>query len=349
MTSELPPRTVQELVRIILQADLEEQLIRKETLGDAFSFEAGREDFERALQAVRSIQELPTESLEGTEHYTRLRDALDTLLERLREISNFSPDTDQPTAARDRLLRRVRGNISSLLEHFIPVAGYLVLQSGGLRESLGRLDQLTARIESRTGELLADRQERLDDVIREAQESASSARQAAEAAQSAAGQTGVARYSPVFEEEASRHEMQARSWFMWGLLALGALVGIAAVIILIPVGDDIRDPQVVQWVLLKALLVSFLSYLVLQVFRLFRSERHLAVTNRHRYMALLTFETFAGATDDGPTKDAVLLEATRTIFAPGATGLVDQGDAAGGPATLLEIIRRTQGPTPTGN
>lgn len=73
------------------------------------------------------------------------------------------------------------------------------------------------------------------------------------------------------------------------------------------------------------------------------------VSNRHRDKALRTFETFAAASTDNSTRDAVLLEATRSIFAPGATGLVDSGESAPGPAALLEVIRRTQTAPPAGS
>ena len=58
--------------------------------------------------------------------------------------------------------------------------------------------------------------------------------------------------------------------------------------------------------------------------RIYRALLHQAATNKHRALSLQTFRAFVEATEDENVKDAVLLSATRAIFASIPTGFVDQ-------------------------
>ncbi len=349
MTTERDPQTVEEFAQRIASLNIDEQLVREQALGVSLSFEPGREAFREALKVAASIRDLPTHTLQNTSHYNQLTNSLSSLLGALSAVMDFDPNVNQPSNQRDQRIVDVRANVVAVREAFVPLAGYLMLESGGLGDVEGRLAEIVSGWDTRATEALEGQQARLASAIQQAENSAETANEAATAAQSAAGRTGVTQYSRVFEDEAAYHRKHAMKWLVAGVVLLVALFALAIVIIRIPVGDEIDDPQVVQWILLKALVLSFVSYLVFQAFRMYRSEQHLSVTSRHRDKALRTFETFATAATEGSTRDAVLVEATRTIFAPGVTGLVDQGDSAPPPAALLEVFRGSQGQPPTGN
>ncbi len=349
MTTEGDPQTAEEFAERIASLDIDEELVRQEELGASLSFRPGREVFQQALGVASRIRELPITALRDTSHYANLEGSLHGLFHALRAVMEFDPNVSQPSDQRDNLVNNVRAHVSGVREAFVPLAGYLVLESGGLGDVEGRLAAIVSDWQTQAQETLQEQQARLSGAIQEAESSADTANAAATAAQSAAGRTGVTEYSRVFEEEAAHHAKHAKWWLLGGVGFLIVLLAAITGIIMIPVGDEIDDPQVVQWILLKALAVSLGSYLVFQAFRMYRSAQHLSVTNRHRDRALRTFETFATAATEGATRDAVLVEATRTIFAPGVTGLVDQGDSAPPPAALLEVFRGTQGQPPTGN
>lgn len=59
--------------------------------------------------------------------------------------------------------------------------------------------------------------------------------------------------------------------------------------------------------------------------------------NRHRAIALGTFETFVAGTSDDVTKNAILMEATRSIFAPVQTGYV-AGDDDNSIGRVVEVV-----------
>lgn len=56
--------------------------------------------------------------------------------------------------------------------------------------------------------------------------------------------------------------------------------------------------------------------------------------------ALKTFQAFIKAASDDGTRDAVLLETTRSIFALSPTGYLDTGEPSSEPVSkLMEIVR----------
>lgn len=57
--------------------------------------------------------------------------------------------------------------------------------------------------------------------------------------------------------------------------------------------------------------------------KIYRALKHQAAINKHRSLGLKTFQAFSNAASDSQTKNAVLLETTRSIFSGTLTGFVD--------------------------
>jgi hypothetical protein len=74
--------------------------------------------------------------------------------------------------------------------------------------------------------------------------------------------------------------------------------------------------------------------------RNYSAARHNQVVNQHRRNALNTFRAFTeAAAGDEATKNAVLLEATRSIFAPQPTGYGKGENEPQPAAQILEVFR----------
>jgi hypothetical protein len=136
----------------------------------------------------------------------------------------------------------------------------------------------------------------------------------------ASAKAGVAVYAEEFEKEAGKH-------FLWSWLALGAGVVflIASVYFLRTTQPTLTKDQVPAEMVYEIIhaLSTPLLFLSGAVFflRLFATERHNAILNRHRALALTTFKTFVdGAQKDEPTRLAVLRSANETVFAARQTG-----------------------------
>ena len=78
---------------------------------------------------------------------------------------------------------------------------------------------------------------------------------------------------------------------------------------------------------------------------MYKAAKHQAAVNRHRGNALKTFQAFVKATNDDSTRDAVLLETTRSIFALTNTGYLDTGGegSSDGAVKVLEIVKSIAG------
>ena len=147
-------------------------------------------------------------------------------------------------------------------------------------------------------------------------------------------------YAAHFETEAMAHRTASRIW-------LGATAAAATIVGWLTWENYTRAmsaPEVtasatVQIAVAKVVLFSFAFSAVVWCGRIYRSHRHNYVVNRHRQNALSSFEAFATSTDDPQTKNAVLLQATSSIFAPQHTGFVSGDTDGGSQPQFVELIR----------
>jgi len=74
--------------------------------------------------------------------------------------------------------------------------------------------------------------------------------------------------------------------------------------------------------------------------KMYRANKHNQILNKHRQNALNTFETFIkSSNDDKGTKDAILLEVTRTIFGNQNTGFNNNENEADSYSKIVEIVK----------
>ncbi|MFZ1547427.1 MAG: hypothetical protein WAT12_10065, partial [Candidatus Nitrotoga sp.] len=74
--------------------------------------------------------------------------------------------------------------------------------------------------------------------------------------------------------------------------------------------------------------------------RIYKALKHQSTVNKHRANALKTFQAFVKAASNDNTRDAVLIETTRSIFASSPSGYLDTTDTPSDPSTkVLEIIK----------
>jgi hypothetical protein len=156
---------------------------------------------------------------------------------------------------------------------------------------------------------------------------------------SASALVGTAAHSSTFDKEATGHKDAARVWLIATIAAtLTCFSFLLYVLLQRPIPADATHATIVQYTLLRAVLVLFLSYVPFWCSRNYRSHRHLQVVNKHRSVALATFQTFVGSTEDPTTRNAVLLEATRCIFGPSQTGYL-ANEESNATDRVLEIVK----------
>lgn len=92
----------------------------------------------------------------------------------------------------------------------------------------------------------------------------------------------------------------------------------------------------------RLIVVSVLTYGLVWSARNYAASQHNYVVNRHRRNALASFQTFVEGASDKEIKDAVLLEATHSIFTPQDSGFA-RGDVPNATSQVIEVFRSLKG------
>jgi hypothetical protein len=292
-----------------------------------FSFDEAASSLERAIDFAKDLLALPLNLLPYQLLEMILSQANDTA-NRLKEIRDFDPAAvENPKVIRDNILTAAKSSIENLRQQVLPVIGYLSMKKGD--EALARSTSLVRQIENEFGQ-----------EIEKARSMISEIESTRDAARAAAGQIGVERHSVDFRTIAQTHNETSKKWLIatWILLALVSAFSLLFIFFLLPNGD-VSGAATLQRIVSKLVFLSALYFAVVFCARNYRANKHLAVVNEHRQTSLQTFETFVrNAGDDEQTKNAVLLETTRTIFSPATSGYLGTDDENPN-SRIIEIMK----------
>ena len=166
-------------------------------------------------------------------------------------------------------------------------------------------------------------------------------------ARKAAAELGVAEYAVIFKTEADSHKTKSYFWLVSTavLAVLTVVFGFLSVSFYIDKVSVLSTAQAVQVGLSKLVILSVLYFSLVWSGRIYKAQQHNYVVNQHRHNALNTFETFVRATDDEQTKNAVLIQATQSIFSPQHSGFTTQEKEVSTSAQVHEIFRSFMGGT----
>lgn len=152
--------------------------------------------------------------------------------------------------------------------------------------------------------------------------------------------SGLEKYAEVFHQQSRKHFWAGIAWLVFSLLGAGlATLGLWEIYNeLLLTLSKAPDAPTISIILVKMLIFSFVSGVIYQLFKNYNAHMHLYATNRHRANCLKTFQVFFHAGVDPKIKDAILIQATRSIFDPGTSGFINQKDTA---LNVLETIKVT--------
>jgi hypothetical protein len=263
----------------------------------------------------------------------QLKQSVDQALDVFKQIIEFKTDVPNPRVARDNLIARARDGYDTWYEVIAPTVSY-ALRTGA---DFSLLQERAAEVMNQIVDFAHQKQDAMDKVLKEAGIALNSIRQAA-------AEAGVSQQAMYFMQEAEGHKKAATKWLVatafLGLTALGFAV---YVLYFLEYGQSqINSQQSLHLGLAKVAVFSVLSFGVLWCGRSYKSHRHNFVVNKHRQNALSTFDAFVSATKDEQTKQTVLVEAARCVFAPQQSGyLGKQSMPPTGPGQVLEVLRTT--------
>lgn len=305
-----------------------------------FNFTESLPAFRRIVDLFRALDEVPLDFVpQGT--LTKLVTAAEQMNAALDRVRDFDPPAEQnPSQVQEQIINQLQ---TAYDKHYENIRSEIAFGSK-MGADFSALDAQARQ----TVQELYDLQRRMEQTLEDAEAQSTSI---LEGMKSAAADAGVAQTSVAFEDEASTQEKAARAW-MWATIAVASLTAVAAVLSfaywLAWAPEDLSTARAVQIGLAKLLIFSVLYYGLVWTGRNFLAHRHNQTVNVHRQNALRTFHAFVSSASDEATKNAVLLQATQSIFLPQATGYLGTDNSSqNATPQILEIIRGVSRSEPT--
>ncbi|MCX5717284.1 MAG: hypothetical protein NTW44_03035 [Nitrospirae bacterium] len=313
-----------------------QDIIRTDELGRELSFEIGLPIFERVLKLFHALY---TSNLDNVPYNTlnALKNQAKDALDEFNKVKTFSPrqQSQNPIGIRDNLVNSLRDRYDTYFQIISPVIAYSI-RKGTDFEALEKKAQETVNsIESLKNEYLSKQGQ----ITSEMESVLQKVRQAA-------AEVGVAQHATHFKDEAIDHNEKSEKW-LYATVAIATLTivwGFLAIFV-IKVPDNASSAQVLQFTIGKLIVLSALYYSLVWSAKNYYAHRHNYVINKHRQNCLNTFETFVKAAgNDAETKNAVLLQATQSIFSSQSSGYVHKDSESESPNKFIEIMRSVKVP-----
>jgi hypothetical protein len=325
----MPPTTADQVRTVCAELTKEPMaaLVTNPNWG-ALNFTKAQPDLEQAAAIATTIKNLPIETLPPNELVV-LRDRLNPVLALVDRMRKFTIEAPNAVAQRDEIIAQIKGEVPQLYAQAQIRVPFLALQRGDVRrneeafaQALANMQQLVAN----ATKTAADRQREIDQII--------------SAMREASATVGVAHFTTDFLTTADKCDTQSRQWlFATAGFAAATIVAALAFPFVFTTNTTI-DMHGAQILTSKLVTLGVLFTTTIWCGRMYKAGKHQAAVNRHRGDALKTFQAFVKATNDESTRDAVLLETTRSIFALTSTGYLDGSDGTNdAPIKILEVIK----------
>lgn len=309
----------QELERV-LELDVLGSIVRREDLGTELSFAGGEAAVMRVIRIVERL--VPLDFADVPEQdVAALNTAVTEFLKVCDEVAVFEiSKNSNPQNARDQLQNRLNQQANRFHKLGFDIAA-----------GVAALD--AARTVSYA---LESAEERLETI----KETEAAAVRALEALRSTTAKGGVSVEAVTFSVRATDHETQARRWLV-AMICFAVAAVVLALASAAMIDTDGTTSELVASAGVRFVLLSLLLYGLGYSGRNFSAARHNQILNEHRADSLNVFETFVEGSSSSEVRDAVLLEATRSIFGAQPSGFLKGGAAESqSPSTIFEVVRR---------
>lgn len=327
-----------------------DSLIRRQELGDKFALLELNGMIRVIREYLSRLQEANSYYLIGPKRLEQVANLVEQSRILLDDIAKFEPsDNDKRGELRQRC--EAIWNDCSL---FQPYLGYEAAWADSVRLLPQHVDTELKQIRSDLAEevrkLSHDWEEEGKAKLAQVDAALTRVELVEAAVRAAAEQAGINAQAKFFQAEARHHDMLSIVWLI-ALLATGATTVYYMVVWLEPQLIEVaRTAQrkneplhvIVVTTVSRVAMLSLLWFVVLWCARNFNAHRHNVVVNRHRQNAISSFRAFAeGDQIDPATKNAILLSATQSVFAPQSTGyLKGESDVSQSPTgQIIEIVR----------
>ena len=156
----------------------------------------------------------------------------------------------------------------------------------------------------------------------------------------------VSNYSELFGIDSDHFRRTANWWLTSTIACLAGIIGLSfahSYAVYSDTFSNMNMNDIIQINISKILILSALFYALSICNKNYKMNKHNQILNKHRKNALSSFQAFVGSPSaDETTKNAVLLEATRTIYGTQQTGYMNV-EADDSPIKIIELINAMSG------
>lgn len=279
------------------------------------NFERARFDINRIFSLIQYLKVLPIEQLPdsvartSTDYLKRANDVFN-------RVNQFTLAGADPSQRSAQLVNEIHSHVEQITQSIAEWIPFLAYQNGDVTKNINALT--SAVKESR--QLMDDAKLEIEKKRVEIEEITKSAREASASA-------GVAVFTQDFAKEAESQSKIAIAWLVATFIFAVIAFGISVWAYFVDYSGMSREVLLAKWVS-KAFCLSILISATMWCGKMYKSARHLSIVNKHRAHSLRTFQAFVAASSNMQTRDAVLMETTKAIFARGTTGLVNESLAS---------------------
>ncbi len=304
-----------------------DDLTRETQLGQQLSFKKGEQLFIKLIDLFKKVNsvelyEIPYNMLYG--FYGQLDHAVSIF----DQIKNFNPATNNPVGQRDSLINQLETQYDSYYSTAIPILTTGLLNTNDLSLERAKLNDAIVELEKEKVKTKKESEKYLDEI-----------KDVLNKARQAAVEVGVAQHNMIFKAEADEHKKLSESWLKWTISVLVAITLVGIGLLFVTPSDEATH-FLIHFTITKVVILTVMFYALAICTRNYKAHKHNSILNKHRQNALNTFETFSKAAGtDLQTKNAVLLEATHTIFSNQKTGYLNADGDSDSPNKIVEIIK----------
>lgn len=326
MATEQQVKDLQTEINSILELS-KKQLVTRADWG-VINFDAAQRDFQRIFFVANHLSVLPLDYLPDSAA-EEIRNVLRDVKGKLTEVDNFRIDQGgEPTARRTSHVSQIHVLADRLFQNTASWLPFLAYQKGDVAKNI---EALTDAVKQGT-QIIGDAKGKAEKAETELGQIITRTREAAASA-------GAGVFTQEFLAEAATLQAEALTWLrITGLMAFGTVVLSLGLWWLTE--EKLDQGQLVQKFGSKLVILVFMFTATLWCGRIYKALRHQAANNRHRGLSLKTFQAFTEAAHDPTTKNAVLMETTKCIFANTATGYIDQsGSGQDSDIKIIEVVK----------
>jgi hypothetical protein len=293
------------------------------------NFDGAKRDLDMIFAIAHQIKNSPLDLLPEAD-FNALRDSLGPIAIQIGLMRSFSVEVPNAMTVRDNIVTTLRGQTDQLYAQSQARLPFLALQRGDVRRNEEEIGRAVREAKKLLAQATTDAKEKngvLDGIIH--------------AARDASASVGVAHFTADFTGTATKLETAAGNWLVaTAILGAVTIAGAVAFPFIFPATGDVFDMKTLQLFTSKLVALGGLFTAAIWCGHMYKATKHQAAINTHRGNALKTFQAFIAATSDDQTRNAVLMETTRSIFAMANTGYLDAVENPGdGALKILEVVK----------